>query len=98
MAHDSGAEFHTISVPDDFHYDAQEKFDLGYQRALFAEGLRIGQSGIWHRQPIDVPDLPSARGKTPIPAEEPRSTPVPRPSDKTPVASNRLSALGELPR
>ncbi|MDX2309200.1 MAG: patatin-like phospholipase family protein [Hyphomicrobium sp.] len=97
MARDSKAEFNTISVPAEFHYDAKEKFDLGYQRALFAEGFRLGQVGAWSRKPADAPDgqKPRAPDALPAPPEDPGDGGAPQGPNKpaAPMASNRLSAL-----
>lgn len=52
MAQDDGVDFNYIAVPPGFDGKANEFFDPEYQRALFNEGVRLGESGSgWMKQP-----------------------------------------------
>ncbi len=64
QARDAGAEFNTISVPETFNVAAKEKFDIAYQRALYEEGYRLGQSGAWRKAPLDVPTEEAQSGNS----------------------------------
>ena len=56
MAQDAGADFNLTFVPDSFTLKAAEAFDRRYQAALFAEGIRMSESGrVWVKRPPDVP-------------------------------------------
>lgn len=52
MAEDGGAEFNFIAVPPTFDVKSKQFFDPVYQSALFAEGQRLGRSGVpWAKRP-----------------------------------------------
>jgi predicted acylesterase/phospholipase RssA len=70
MAKDAGADFNSVAIPADFKHAYTEKFDLGYQRALFEEGVRIGKAKEWRKKPIDIPDDAPARVAKPKPAPD----------------------------
>jgi hypothetical protein len=63
----SGANFHYVTMPDEFQLELKNPFDLAYMKALFDFGYRQGISGIaWHEAPpafsdIDLPQPAQAR-------------------------------------
>jgi len=94
MAKDAGANFNSIAIPPEFNHAYTEKFDLGYQRALYEEGIRIGKAKDWRKKPSDLPEERPARVAKPKPEpalpapatpEAPAATPL-EPGDTEPAA------------
>ncbi len=55
LAKDAKADFNTLSIPASFNYKSKEKFDLGYQTALFETGRQLGLKGdAWLKAPPDA--------------------------------------------
>jgi hypothetical protein len=83
MALDGGADYNSVAIPPAFNHTSTEKFDLGYQRALFEEGIRVGKARKWSKKPGDVFDVPS-RVATPTPAAPAEQSPPAEPAAAEP--------------
>jgi hypothetical protein len=47
-----GIDYNLLAIPDSFTLKEKEPFDPEYMKALYAEGYRIGRSGIaWQKHP-----------------------------------------------
>ncbi|MGE5266771.1 MAG: patatin-like phospholipase family protein, partial [Deltaproteobacteria bacterium] len=104
MAMDAGADYNAVAIPSDFNHAYTEKFDLGYQRALFEEGIRVGKAKDWRKKPSDVYEAP--RVATPAapanpepqpgpPAAEP--APAPQPAEPAPAAPDTPPVVPNAP-
>jgi predicted acylesterase/phospholipase RssA len=103
MALDGGADFNSVAIPPAFNHTSTEKFDLGYQRALFEEGIRVGKARKWSKKPGDVFDVPrvatpAAPAERSPPAEPAAAEPLPPPADdSTPAIPGPPPAVPNAP-
>lgn len=97
MAKDDGVDFNSIAVPPAFSVKAKQHFDLKYQRALFAEGKKMGQAKNWSKAPNNLPGSNYSPATSPNPSKTKQRTkkPVrpPKQPASQPVANRTVSSI-----
>jgi hypothetical protein len=104
MAMDASADYNAVAIPSDFNHAYKEKFDLGYQRALFEEGIRVGKAKEWRKKPSDVYEAPRVATPSapapPQPQPDPpaaQPAPTPEPAEPAPAGPETPPAVPNAP-